>query len=114
VPPTLSDRLIHILEAIDRIRSSLSATDQKRFAEDFFQRMAIERLFEIISEASRWIPADLKEGEKKIDWRRMADLGNQLRHAYHRVSPDLLWTIAERDLPPLKIFIERIIQNSKQ
>jgi uncharacterized protein with HEPN domain len=98
------------LEAIDHIQEALSATTPEKFAEDHFQKLAIE----VISEASRWIPADLKGAEPGIGWRRMADLGNQLRHAYHRIDPSLLWTIAERDLPPLRLFVERIVQNDQK
>jgi uncharacterized protein with HEPN domain len=39
--------------------------------------------------------------------------GNLLRHAYHRIDPNLLWLTAERDLPPLKAFVERIIKESE-
>jgi uncharacterized protein with HEPN domain len=114
VPPTLADRLAHILEAIDHILRALSDTTQERFAEDYFKKLAVERLFEVISEASRWIPSDLKSKEPGIDWRRMADLGNRLRHAYHRIDSNLLWIIAERDLPPLKSFVEQIVRNDRR
>jgi uncharacterized protein with HEPN domain len=43
----------------------------------------------------------------------MVDFGNELRHAYHRVDPALLWQIASRDLPPLKAFVERVIRESQ-
>jgi uncharacterized protein with HEPN domain len=43
----------------------------------------------------------------------MAALGNRLRHAYHRVDVNILMDIAERDLPPLRTFIEHVIQNEK-
>jgi uncharacterized protein with HEPN domain len=42
----------------------------------------------------------------------MADFGNQLRHAYHRVEPQILWETAQRDLPPLRKFVEGIIRDS--
>jgi len=50
-------------------------------------RLAVERLLETISEALRHIPVDMKAKEPKINWRRLADLGNWLRHAYHRTDP---------------------------
>ena len=72
--------------------------------------MATERAFEIISEASRRIPQEVKAQQPQIDWQGMADFGNILRHAYHRVNADRLWEIAERDLPPLKAFAEKVIK----
>lgn len=109
MPPTLADRLVHILTAISDIRLMLSHRSLAEFSSDRILRMAVERSFEIISEASRHIPNHLKEAEEGIAWESLADLGNRLRHAYHRVDPAILWNIAESDLESLKRFIERII-----
>jgi uncharacterized protein with HEPN domain len=113
VPPTLSDRLIHILTAIEDIRVATAGRSLEDFAADPLRRMAIERLFEIMSEASRYIPDEMKDREKNIAWQKLADLGNLLRHAYHRVDPNILWEIVENDLESLKRFVERVVQNEK-
>jgi uncharacterized protein with HEPN domain len=114
MPPTLADRLAHILEAINDIQTFLSGTNAAKLAADKFLRMAVERSFEIISEASRRIPDDVKAQQPEINWLGMADLGTRLRHTYHRVDANLLWQIAERDLPPLKTFVERVVRESEQ
>ena len=112
MPPTLADRLEHILAAIGDVHILLSNSSADDFAKDKYRRVAVERFFEIISEASRHIPDDVKARQTGINWRRVADLGNRLRHAYHRVDSELLWLIAQKDLPPLKLFVESIIQKS--
>jgi len=71
-------------------------------------RLAVERLIEVISEASRFIPPELKDKEPGINWRGLADLGNRLRHACHRTDAGLLWSMVENDLEPLKQFLEKI------
>lgn len=114
MPPSLGDRLVHILKAIEDIRALLRGRSRADFAADVMLRMSTERLFEIISEASRYIPEDLKSKEKDIPWQRMADLGNWLRHAYHRIDADILWNIVENDLEPLKRFVERIIATNRK
>lgn len=114
MPPTLADRLVHILAAIDTIQNTLA---NKRFEDmmgDLVLRLAVERSFEIICEASHRIPDKVKAQQPDIDWRGMSDFGNRLRHAYHRVEPSILWEIAQRDLPPLKAFVERVIRESEQ
>jgi uncharacterized protein with HEPN domain len=113
VPPTLGDRLVHILTAIEDVRSMLSGRSIEEFAADRMLRMAVERSFEIMSEASRHIPDEMKEREKDIAWRKLADLGNRLRHAYHRVDPNILWDIAHNDLEPLERFVERIVKEDR-
>ena len=60
MPPSLGDRLHHILIAIENIRTLLRGRSRADFEHDLMLRMAVERLFEIISEASRYIPDSLK------------------------------------------------------
>ena len=113
MPPSLGDRLAHILTAIEDIRALLLGRSRADFEADRMRRVAVERMFEIISEASRFIPEDMKAKEKDIAWQRMADLGNWLRHAYHRIDAEILWNIAQNDLEPFKRFVEQIVRASK-
>ena len=110
MPPTLSDRLHHVLQAIENIERFLQGRTRQYFESDQLLRLAVERSLEIISEASRRLPADVKRRETQIAWRRMADLGNLLRHAYHGLNPEILWGIIENDLKPLKAFAERAMR----
>ncbi len=111
MPPTLTDRLVHILDAIRNIQLLLNGKSSAEFANDILLRLAAERAMEIISEASRRIPDEIKKRQPQIDWQGMADLGNRLRHAYHRTDPKVLWAIADHDLPPLKAFVERLVKD---
>ena len=66
-------------------------------------KAALERFLEIVSEASRHIPMELKAASPLIRWRRIADIGNHLRHAYQHVDVDILWGIyAEGELARLR------------
>jgi uncharacterized protein with HEPN domain len=112
MPPTLADRLVHILTAIDTIQRGRSRTSNSRTSP--MLRLAIESAFEVICEASRRIPDDVKAGQPDIDWQGMLNFGNRLRDATHRVEPSILWQIARRDLPPLKAFVECVIRESEQ
>lgn len=113
MPPTLADRLAHILTAVATIQKALANKRVEDLANDMMLRLAIERSFEIICEATRGIPETVKTQQPDINWRGMVDFGNRLRHAYHRIEPRVLWEIAQRDLPPLKAFMERVIQGSE-
>jgi uncharacterized protein with HEPN domain len=107
VQPTIGERIAHIDAAIENIREALAGQTKASFANSLVLRLAVERLLEIISEASRHIPSEMKAMEPQINWRRLADLGNRLRHAYHRTDPGLLWDMVANDLEPLKIFVKR-------
>jgi uncharacterized protein with HEPN domain len=109
VRPTLPDRLGHIVDAIDKIKAIVAGHTRESFAGDLIIRLAVERLLEVISEASRFIPPAVAAKEPAINWRGLADLGNWLRHAYHRTDADLLWEMIETDLDPLRAFVQSIM-----
>lgn len=43
----------------------------------------------------------------------MVDLGNVLRHVYHRVDFDRLLRTAEKDLAPLRTFVKRVVDEEE-
>lgn len=114
MPPTLADRLSHILECIESIEQLLAGKSQADLIKDRHIRLILERELEIICEASRNIPDHIKAEVPSIDWRAMAALGNRLRHAYHRIDVDIIFAVAEADLPPLKTFVERVIEEESK
>jgi uncharacterized protein with HEPN domain len=114
MPPSVEDRLRDILEAIAEIEDVVRGTNLVQFASDRRSRLLIERLLEIVCEASRTIPDRVKQDEPGIDWRAMIDFGNLLRHAYHTTNAEVTWDIVQNHLPPLKSFAERRIAASGQ
>jgi uncharacterized protein with HEPN domain len=74
---------------------------------------AVERGLEIISEASRHLPADLKSRAPGIPWRQIAAIGNLLRHEYQRADVMATWNIIEQHLPPLAEAIGELISESE-
>ena len=111
--PSVTERLGHINAAIADVSEALEGQSRESFTDSLVLRMAIERLFEIMSEASRHLPEDMKRYAPGINWRRLADLGNWLRHAYHRTDALLLWEMVQNDLPPLKSFAEQALEKAK-
>ncbi len=94
--PVVSDMRRAIVR-LKRLREESDLIFQP-FSDD---RAIAERFIEIVSEASRAIPQDVKDGYPALPWRRIADIGNHIRHAYHRVDADLLAGILENDLDAL-------------
>ena len=86
-------RLQDILEAIDDIGSLLQDKTFLDVTTDKPTRAAFERFVEILSEASRHIPPELKVTESLLNWNNVADIGNHLRHAYHRANLEILWNV---------------------
>ncbi len=98
----------HILEAVANIEADLADHTFDSFRTDRRTRQLVERNLEIVSEASRRLPDDLKAGEPDIDWRAIAGIGNVLRHDYHESQPAILWETCQKDVGPLKAAVKRI------
>jgi uncharacterized protein with HEPN domain len=107
-------RLHDVVDAINQIDALLKGKDHKDFVSDRFLRAAFERFLEILSEASRHIPDELKVSRSDIQWRRIADIGNVLRHAYNRVDSDILWELhAGGDLAVLRDAVRGFLSTPK-
>lgn len=103
--PTLSERLDHICETIEQIEANTGGMTLDSYRADRFRQLGVERALEIISEASRHIPDDVKSQHPEIPCRRVADIGNRLRHAYHSVDAEIVWEILSNELSTLKAAI---------
>jgi uncharacterized protein with HEPN domain len=112
MPPTVEDRLRDILESITKIEKIIHNQNLDQFSSDETRRMATERFLEIVCEASRSVPDNVKREGQGIDWQKMIDFGNRLRHAYHATDVNIVWDIVQNYLPPLKSFVERRIRAS--
>jgi uncharacterized protein with HEPN domain len=106
MPRNLDIALEDMLTAIARIEEAADGVDFVRFSSDWRTRYIIERCLQIISEASRAIPDELKARHPDIKWVGVPDIGNVLRHQYASVSPSLIWNVVRDELPKLRAAIE--------
>ncbi len=91
-----------MLEAVEHAQSYVAGLTVETFTADSKSIHAVERCLEIISEASRDIPPDVKLQHPNTPWKQMADAGNFYRHVYDAVDPKLVWRVVQDDLPELK------------
>jgi uncharacterized protein with HEPN domain len=97
-----------ILQTIARIEQKTAGKSFAEFESDWELRFIVERAIEIISEATRRLPAELKATQPEIEWPSIAGIGSVLRHEYHTISNKVIWDVVEADLPLLKAAIEQI------
>lgn len=115
----MTDRLVRpalraILEAIDGIEQATHGKSLNDYSSDWLLRHGIQRGLEIISEASRRIPAELQADQSHIPWAQITAIGNVLRHEYHRVSDTIVWNVVSEHLPPLRNAVEAIDRNLEE
>jgi uncharacterized protein with HEPN domain len=69
----------------------------------------VERCIEIISEATRHVPVELRDMEPEIAWRKIIHIGNLLRHEYYRIDHADMIRIARVHVPALRPAIIRLL-----
>ena len=62
---------------------------------------AVVRNLEIIGEAAKHIPDDIRELIPQIEWRKVAGMRDMLIHAYFGIDNDILWDVAKNKVPQL-------------
>lgn len=87
---------------IDLADHFVAGLEYEAFREDLRSLYAVTRCLEIVSEASRRLPLELKQRHPAIAWRDMAAAGNIYRHEYEDVEAQQVWGAVKRALPPLK------------
>lgn len=102
-------RLRDMKENVVRIRALLDGKTLDDLVADHVARAAFERFLEVMSEASRHVPAGWQAEHPNIRWRQIADLGNHLRHAYHKTDFEILWNVYEWELSPLEEAVDLLL-----
>lgn len=101
-----------ILAAIQSIEDFIAGMDLETFQVDDKTNSAVMRKLEIIGEAVKQVPDELRHQYSQIPWKEMAGMRDKLIHFYFGVDYRLVWkTITER-LPSIKRDIEKVLQDS--
>jgi uncharacterized protein with HEPN domain len=82
------------------------------FADDERTLYAVTRCLEVISEASRRLPDQMKARHPDVPWRLIAGAGNVYRHDYDGILPRILWHTVKVQLAPLELAVRRELAQS--
>ena len=106
-----------ILDAIEKIEEFVAGMSYEEFVGDDKTISAVIRKFEIIGEATKNIPDEIKEKYPTLPWKEMAGTRDRLIHGYFGVDTKLVWDTIHMQLPKLKPKIKKILdeieRNSK-
>ena len=103
------ERLLDILDAVERIEAQ-AARGRAAFAEDELAQTAVIRWVEIVGEAARGLTEELRQAHPEVPWRQMVAMRNVLIHGYFDVDIDLVWSVAQNDLPKLGAQVRAIVE----
>jgi uncharacterized protein with HEPN domain len=102
------DFLGDIVGAVHSIMSFVAGMSLEMYLDDEKTRFAVMRGYEIMGEAVRHLPDDLKKANPDIPWSTMAAMRNRIVHGYFGVDDTILFTTVEADLRPLLARLEEL------
>ncbi len=99
-----------ILDAVALVRDYTEGLDFDAFAANVEKQDAVIRRLEIIGEAVKGVPDEVRAGHPAVPWRDIAGARDILIHEYFRVDLEMAWVMVRKDLPILETEVRRILQ----
>jgi len=103
-----------ILESIKKIEKYIADLTPVKFDENSTVQDAVMRRLEIIGEAVKHLPDEMKIKHPDTPWKEITGMRDVLIHEYAGVQIERVWRTVKNDLPPLKQTIIRLIESEKR
>ncbi len=101
--------IVGSIAQIEQYTQGLSGED---FSQDRLVQDAVIRRLEIIGEAVKNLPEELRLKYPNVPWRQIAGLRNVLTHGYFGVNVERVWLVVEKDLPDFKVKIAQVLRET--
>lgn len=105
--------LRHILDETIYLSRQTSGLSKAQFLVDETLKRAFVRSIEIIGEATKQVPDDIRQKYPHIEWRAMAGMRDRLIHGYFGIDYDIVWDVVINKVPDLQQDIEEILRNEE-
>ena len=91
--------LVHVLESIEAIEEYTKNLTKKEFAENRQAQDAVICRIQVIGEAIKNLPADLRKKYAHISWGKATGMRDVMIHDYFGIDIDIVWKTTKKDLP---------------
>ncbi|TAN41953.1 MAG: DUF86 domain-containing protein [Nitrospirae bacterium] len=102
-----------IVESITFIEEFVANMDFEQFVSDEKTKNAVIKRLEIIGEAVKNIPQQVRVRQKDIPWSDLARMRDKLAHEYFGIRYDIVWRVIKKKLPQLKPKIKKVLEDLK-
>lgn len=100
----------HILDEIDFILTQISDMDYESFVRNPTVKRAFVRSLEIIGEASKKLPEDVRVMQPDIEWRKITGMRDRLIHDYFGVDYKIVWDVATSKVSDLRMKLQTLLE----
>ena len=88
----------------------ISGMSYEEFANDKKTLNAVLRSIEVIGEAAKNIPDDIRIRYQDVPWKEMAGIRDKVIHFYFGVDEEVIWLVVKERIPDLKPVISRLLR----
>lgn len=108
MPKQFEVYFLDVLDSIEKIQKYTKALSFEEFSKNPMAIDAVVRNLEIIGEAVKKIPNEIRKQHPEVEWKKISGLRDILIHAYANIDLTIVWDIVQNKIPRLKNSIQEI------
>jgi len=105
------DYLADIIQSMNEVEEFTRGLTYESFMKDRKTINAVIRSLEVMGEASKRIPDEVRAKHSEIPWKRMAGMRDKLIHEYAGVDLETVWDVIQEEIPPIRPLLEELQDN---
>ncbi len=109
---TLKDYLEDMWNAAKEALEFTEGMSFEEFRRDRKTINAVVRSLEVMGEAAKKVPEDVRSEYPEVPWREIAGMRDKLIHEYHGVDLRIVWKTVREDIPPLLSILEKLAKEA--
>ncbi len=110
----IGDYIQDIIESMEKAQNFVVSISYEEFIEDEKTIFAVVRALEIIGEAVKNIPKDVRGNYPEIPWKEIAGMRDKMIHEYFGVNLKLVWNTIKKRIPEDKPLFEKILKELEE